>query len=117
MDVVTESFHSMRKSLRVDDDISFFVAAHLPAVVDIDVDISRIFHAGLDHRVSHSPDHLFADVAPEFVPAVPPHRGSEGKICRSSSDLSGGSENTQDYQDYDSQEVCGFHAQRFTRTV
>ena len=63
--------------LRVGDDVAVFVARELPAVVDVEVLISGIFHAGGDHGVGHSADHLFIDVAAEFVPTVPAHRRRE----------------------------------------
>ena len=45
MNVVADRLHAVRKALRVDDNVSVRVAAHLPAVVNVDVHISRIFHA------------------------------------------------------------------------
>src|SRR5205807_5544214 len=81
MNVITDRFHSMRKSLRVDNDVGLLVAADLPAVVNVHVYVSSIFHSWLDHRVGHSFDHVLADVALEFVPGIPAHRRSEREVC------------------------------------
>ena len=70
----------MRKALRVDDDVGIGVAAHLPAIVDVDVNISRVFHARLHDGVGHALDQVLADVAGELVPRVPSHGRGEGKI-------------------------------------
>jgi hypothetical protein len=43
--VVGNSFHSVREALRIGDDVSVRIAAHLPAVVDVDVLIACVFHA------------------------------------------------------------------------
>src|SRR2546421_2795245 len=74
VDVIRQRFDTGRESLRVGNDESIFIAAHLPAIVDHDVLITRILHSARHHRVGHGLDHVFADVAAEFVPAVPAHR-------------------------------------------
>ena len=55
------------------------IALHLPAIVDHDVLIAGVLHAGLDHGIGHLPDQVFAHMASEFVPAVPSHRRSCGQ--------------------------------------
>ena len=82
MNVVADGLHAMRKALRVGDDVGIGVAAHLPAVVNVDVDVARVFHARLHHGVGHALDHVFADVAGELVPRVPAHGRSEREIRR-----------------------------------
>src|SRR5208337_5275348 len=71
MNVVAHSLHPMRKALWVGDDVGLRIAADLPAVVDVDVDVARVFHARLHHGVGHALDHVLADVAAELVPRVP----------------------------------------------
>src|SRR5215470_2525308 len=80
MDVVADSFHAVRKMLGIPDDVPAGIATHLPAVVNIDVNVSGIFHARLHNRVRHALDQVFADVTGELVPRVPTHGGSEREV-------------------------------------
>ncbi len=82
MNVVSNGFHAMRKALRVGDDVGIRVAADLPAVVNDDVDVARIFHAGLHDGVGHALDEIFADVAGELVPRVPAHGRGQRQVRR-----------------------------------
>src|SRR5277367_64558 len=82
MNVIAHSFHAMWKTLRVNDDIRVRVAAHLPAIVNVHVLISGVFHSRLDQGVGHIPDHLFADIAAKFIPRVPSHRWSRCEPVR-----------------------------------
>jgi len=62
----------MRKALWIGDDIAVCIAADLPAVVDVHILISGIFHAGFHHGIGHAPDHvsltLQANLFQEFQP-------------------------------------------------
>src|SRR5579871_2252297 len=77
MNVICKRFNAGRESLWVGQNKSIFVAAHLPAIVDHNVLIAGVFHSACHHRVCHRLDHLFADVAAEFIPTVPAHWRSE----------------------------------------
>src|SRR5262249_42098538 len=56
------------------------IALPLPGVVDIDVNIAGIFHAGGDDLVGGVADIFVGDLACEVVPAVPAHRGRLGHL-------------------------------------
>jgi len=45
-----------------------------PAIVDVDVLVAGVAHAGRHHRVGRALDEVLVDVALELVPAVPAHR-------------------------------------------
>jgi len=65
----------------IDDDVTGAIPAHLPAVIDHNVPITRLLHPRGDHRIGYLPDDLFIDtVTGEFVPAVPPHGRCLGKV-------------------------------------
>src|SRR5208282_65129 len=68
VNVVTDRLHPVGKTLRVGDDVGIRVAAHLPAVINVDVDVAGVFHAGLHHGIGHALDQIFADIACELVP-------------------------------------------------
>ena len=74
VDVIGECLHTGRETLRIRDDIAVGIAVHLPAVVDDDVFVAGVGHAGGGHRIGHLLDELLADVAAELVPGVPAHR-------------------------------------------
>ena len=80
VDIVRKGLHAARKTLGVALRKSVGVAlGGVPAVVDIDVNVSGIGKARSDQRVGDLPDHPFIDVAGEFVPRTPAHRRSVGK--------------------------------------
>jgi len=79
MNVISESFHSGRKSLWIRQDVSLRVSIDLPAIVDHEVDVTGVSHAARHHRVSHFLDELLAHVAGELVPTVPAHRWRLGE--------------------------------------
>src|ERR1700739_1322392 len=56
------------------------VALALPCVVDVDVDVARIFHAAGNDLVGGVADVLVGDFAGEVVPAIPAHRRSCGHL-------------------------------------
>src|SRR5579859_5876529 len=118
MNVVADGLHSMRKALRIGNDVSARIPAHLPAIVDVDVHVSGIFHARLYHRVGHSLDHVFADVAGELVPRVPSHWRRERQIGRwrgTHLREHRGSKH-QHEQRYGKKKMVRFHGHRFTRS-
>jgi len=82
MDVVSNHFHTARKSLRIDHDVAAAVAAHLPAIVNVDVLVTSVFHAGFHNGVGHVLNHVFADIASEFVPRIPAHGRCGSEIRR-----------------------------------
>ena len=81
MDVVSESLHAGRKTLRVRDNVSFGIPFHLPAVVYHHVLVAGVSHAGCNHCIGHVPDEGFGDVAAKLVPAVPSHGRGGGKAA------------------------------------
>src|SRR5262249_7000576 len=96
MNVIRERFHSGRESLRIRDDESVSVAAHLPAIVNYDVLVTRVLHLARNHCIRHGLDHLFADVATKLVPAVPAHRWSQRHSVVPSADSPGKSKKGND---------------------
>ena len=68
VNVVTHGLHAMRKTLRVDNDVPAGVAAHLPAVIDVNVLVTSIFHAGFHNHIRHALNQFFADVAGKLIP-------------------------------------------------
>jgi len=74
--VVRQCLHARREALLVGGDEAARVTLAVPAVVDVDVLVARVLHAGRDHRVGSLADHLLAHVAAELVPAVPAELGS-----------------------------------------
>jgi hypothetical protein len=49
------------------------VAAGLPGVVDLDVDVANILHAARDHRIGHGAYVGIGDPAGKLIPTVPAH--------------------------------------------
>jgi len=78
MNVLGQSLDPCREEFDIGHDVAALISFHLPAIVDHNILIAGILHSRLNHGVGHLPDHIFAHVAPELVPAVPPHRGSTG---------------------------------------
>ena len=88
------------------------VAAHLPAVVNVDVNVTRIFHARLYNRVGHALDQILADIAGELVPRIPSHGRGQRQIRRRRSFLlrnQTGDEKQHAYEE-DRQDISHFHA-------
>ena len=71
MDVVGEGLHV--GELVVGLDVAAGVALAFPGVVDVDVDVAGVAHAGGDEEVGGVADVLVGDLAGEEVPAVPAH--------------------------------------------
>ena len=69
---VGKSFVGMQNTLRI--------ALALPGVVNVDVDVAGIAHAGLDQHVGGGAHIRIGDVLGEVVPTVPAHgrRGGDG---------------------------------------
>src|ERR1051325_5872358 len=80
--VIGEGFDAVRKTLRIGDDRSRWIATDLPAIVDYDVLVTGVAHATRDHRVGGFPDQRFADIAAEMVPAIPTQRWCERDASR-----------------------------------
>ena len=81
MHVIREGLHVGK--LPVGDDISFRVPFILPGVINIDIDVSQLAHAGGHHGIGHGADRGVIDFAREFVPAVPTHgRSSYQAVVR-----------------------------------
>jgi hypothetical protein len=60
--------------LRVGANETLRVPFALPAVVNIDINVTRIAHAAGDQRVRRILDQLFIDSTSERIPRVPAHR-------------------------------------------
>ena len=54
------------------------VSVALPGVVDVDVDVAGVAHAGGDEEVGGVADVFVGDFAGEEVPAIPAHGGCGG---------------------------------------
>src|SRR5258705_743552 len=78
MYIVRERFH-IRKLL-VGLDISLRVAGPFPGVVNVDVNVTRLFHTVAGHRISNAAYGGIIHATCKFVPAVPTHRRS---LCKS----------------------------------
>src|SRR6185312_13362980 len=68
--IIAERLHSRRKARRIGLNIAVSVARALPAIVDVDVNVSRIAQAGRNHRVGGLLDQRLIDLAAVAVPAV-----------------------------------------------
>jgi len=79
VNVIGKGFDARGKVFRIGNDVAVFFARDLPAVVDDDVLVAGVFHAGLHHGVGCLAKEIFVDVALEFVPAVPAHGWSGGE--------------------------------------
>jgi hypothetical protein len=79
MNVIRQRLHSGRKPLWVRQDVSLRIAIDLPAVVNDEVNVTRVFHAARYHGIGRLPDELLVNVAGKFVPTVPAHRRSSGE--------------------------------------
>jgi len=78
VDVVGQGLHAAGELDRVGDDPSVGAPVDLPAVVDDQVLVSGVAHAGLDHGVGRLADQGLVDVATELVPGVETH-GRHGR--------------------------------------
>src|SRR5260370_20448921 len=65
MDIVGERLHARRKMFGIGHDVPVAVALHLPAVIDNNVLVAGILHAGGDHRIGTLPDQILTDVTAE----------------------------------------------------
>ena len=63
MNIVRQRLDPGGKVLGVGHDVAARVALHLPAIVDHDVLIAGVLHAGLDHGVGHLPNQVFVHIA------------------------------------------------------
>ena len=79
MDVGGERLHVGEPAVGLDAALG--VALALPGVVDVDVDITRIPHAGGDHGVGCGAHVGVGDLFGKVVPAVPSH-GRRGRQLR-----------------------------------
>ena len=75
VDVVGEGFHV--REFGVGMQFAAGVALAFPGVVDVDVDVAGVFHAGGDELVGGVADVLVGDLADEVVPTIPAH----GRRC------------------------------------
>ena len=53
VDIIGQGFHAGGEAFFIDLNLAVFVALAVPAVVDVDVFVARVFHAGCDHSVGH----------------------------------------------------------------
>ena len=85
MHVVGQGFHVGELGVGVED--ATRVALAFPGVVDVDVDVAGVSHAGGDDLVGGVADVLVGDSLGEVVPAIPAHRrrlGGHGlRACES----------------------------------
>src|SRR5882724_5918803 len=77
MHVVRERLH-VRKLL-VGLYIPLGVATPFPSVVNIDVPITRFFHAVAGHRIRNAADSSIVHAPRKLVPTVPAHRRRSGE--------------------------------------
>ena len=79
MHVIRKSLDVVREARGIADDISVFVPADLPAIIDNNILVASFFHAVASHRIGHRLNQIFADVAGKLVPTVPVYGWSRGK--------------------------------------
>jgi len=75
VDVVGEGLHVRELGVGVQDAAG--VALALPGVVDVDVDVAGVFHAGGDDLVGGVADVFVSDAFREVIPTVPSHGGRQ----------------------------------------
>jgi len=76
VDVVGEGFHVRELVVGMEEAVG--VALAFPGVVDVDVGVAGVFHAGGDEVVGGGADIFVSDSAGEEVPTVPAHGGRGG---------------------------------------
>src|SRR5260370_12564427 len=89
--VVGERLDAAGEAARIGNQPPPRLSSHLPAIVHDDVAVAGLAHAARDHGVGRLPDQLGGDVAPEVIPAVPPHgrRAGETVVERGAAGSSG----------------------------
>ena len=73
VEIVGQSLHPRRELLRVLVDKALRIPLSVPAVVQVEIDISGIHKAVLDHLVGDVLDQGLVDIRLELVPGTPPH--------------------------------------------
>jgi len=76
VDVVAERLHVGEAAVGME--LSVGVAGALPGVVDVDVDVAGVAHAGGDHEIGCGTNVGVGDVFCEVIPAIPAHWRSGG---------------------------------------
>src|SRR5262249_9577097 len=71
VDIIGQRFHVGK--LAVGLNVPLGVAPSLPRVVDVDVDVTGVFHAARDHGVGDFADGFVIDLFGELIPTVPTH--------------------------------------------
>ncbi len=71
MNVVRQRFHVRELVIGLDD--ARGVALAFPGVVDIDVEVAGVPHAGGDEGIGGFADRLVGDLARKVVPTIPAH--------------------------------------------
>ena len=82
VDVVGEGLHV--RELGVGVQHAAGVALGLPGVVDVDVDVAGVLHAGGDELVGGVADVLVGDLVGKVVPAIPAHGRCQSNLLRRS---------------------------------
>src|SRR5258708_1884792 len=79
VEVIAQGLHARRKSGWVRLDFAFRVPADLPAIVQVDVDVTGVPHSGAYHQVRRSLKYGLVDSHVKGVPTVPTHRRRLGQ--------------------------------------
>jgi hypothetical protein len=80
MEVIAERLHSRWELLRIRLDVAVRVARELPAIVEVDVDVTGVAQARLYQRIGGLVDQRLVDRTAVMVPAVPAHRRGLGEV-------------------------------------
>src|SRR5271170_4810154 len=78
MDVIAEALHVRKTTVRMEDTLC--VALALPCVIDVDIDVAGIAHAGVHEHVGSGADVRVSHMRSKMVPAVPAHGRCRGDL-------------------------------------
>ena len=82
-----------------DRDEPLGIPLSLPAIVNVDVLVSRVFHARGNHRIGGFADQLLVHLVGKFIPTVPAHLRGQGQLVELLSVRAGAGQTDDDEQD------------------
>lgn len=73
MHIVRQSLHSRGERLGILNDLSVLVSGHLPAVVNVKINVTQVYKTRDDNRIGSISHQRFIDVALKAVPRIETH--------------------------------------------